>query len=241
MPALEKKISKAVAEIAAVADKLPGVVVIHDLRDWAVVWMSSRGLTELGVSLEDITALTAEEYYGRYFNSEDSKDYVPKILGLLERNNDGDICTFFQQVRLKVNADWSWHMASTKILAHDDKGNPLLTITMAFPIDAMHHMAVKAGRLLEENNFLRKNFHLYSELSKRELDVLRLMALGKSAPETAESLFISSNTVETHRKNIRQKLNTTSYFELSQYARAFDLICVLYILTVNELNLISYA
>jgi DNA-binding CsgD family transcriptional regulator len=224
MPALQNKINQAVAEIAAVADNLPGVVVIHDLRDWRVVWMSPRGLAQLGVRLEELTVLTAEEYYGTYFNSEDSKDYVPKILSLLERNNDDDICTFFQQVRLKVNADWSWHMASTKILAHDDEDTPLLTITMAFPIDAMHHMAVKAGRLLEENNFLRKNFHLYSELSKRELDILRLMALGKSAPETAESLFISPNTVETHRKNIRQKLGTNSFFELSQYARAFDLI-----------------
>jgi DNA-binding CsgD family transcriptional regulator len=224
MSLLQETIDKAIAEIAGIADKLPGVVVIHDLRDWSVAWMAPRGLAQLGITLEEITALTAEEYYGRYFNSEDSKDYVPKILNLLERNNNDDICTFFQQVRLKVNADWSWHMGSTKILAHDQEGKPLLTITMAFPIDAMHHMAVKAGRLLEENNFLRKNFHAYSELSKRELDVLRMMALGKSVPETADALFISSHTVETHRKNIRQKLGATSYFELSQYARAFDLI-----------------
>jgi DNA-binding CsgD family transcriptional regulator len=224
MPDPDKIIDNAIARIAAVADKLPGVVVIHDLRDWSVAWMSPRGLAQLGTTLKEITALTAEEYYGRYFNSEDSKDYVPKILSLLERNNDGDICTFFQQVRFKVNADWGWHMASTKILDHDGDGKPLLTITMAFPVDAMHHMAVKAGRLLEENNFLRNNFNLYSELSKRELDILRMMALGKSVPETAEAMFISPHTVETHRKNIRQKLGTTSYFELSQYARAFDLI-----------------
>jgi DNA-binding CsgD family transcriptional regulator len=224
MPLTQETIDKAIAEIAGIADKLPGVIVIHDLRDWSVAWMAPRGLAQLGVTLEEITALTAEEYYGRYFNSEDSKDYVPKILNLLERNNNDDICTFFQQVRLAMNADWSWHMGSTKILAHDEEGKPLLAITMAFPIDAMHHMAVKAGRLLEENNFLRKNFHSYSELSKRELDVLRLMALGKSIPETAEALFISSHTVETHRKNIRQKLGTHSYYELGLYARAFDLI-----------------
>jgi DNA-binding CsgD family transcriptional regulator len=217
-------IAESIAEIAAVANKLPGVVIIHDLRDWSVVWMSERGLKELSVSLAEVTGLTVEEYHSRYFNHEDSKDYVPKLTGLLERNNDGEFCTFFQQVRFNIKDAWNWHMSSIKILAHDDEGIPLLTITMAFPIDAMHHMAVKAGRLLEENNFLRKNFHIYSELSKRELDILRLMALGKSAPETAVLLFISPNTVETHRKNIRQKLGTNSYFELSQYARAFDLI-----------------
>ncbi len=221
---LEDKIQRAIAEIAAIADKLPGVVVIHDLRDWSVAWMSPRGLAKLGASMEEITALTAEEYYSRYFNSEDSKDYVPKILGLLERNNDEDICTFFQQVRFRPDAEWAWHMASTKILTRDDDGKPLLTITMAFPIDAMHHMTAKAGRLLEENNFLRNNFHLFSKLSKREREILRLLALGKSAPETAEELFISLHTVESHRKNIRLKLKTNSFFELTQYARAFDLI-----------------
>jgi DNA-binding CsgD family transcriptional regulator len=224
MSFLQETIDKAIAEIAGIADKLPGVVVIHDLRDWSVAWMAPRGLAKLGVTLEEITALTADEYYSRYFNSEDSKDYVPKILGFIEEDKIDDICTCFQQVRMASHADWYWHFASTKVYLRDDNNKPLLAITTAYPVDAMHHMAVKAARLLEENNFLRKNFHLYSELSKRELDVLRMMALGKSVPETAGGLFISSHTVETHRKNIRQKLGTTSYFELSQYARAFDLI-----------------
>lgn len=106
-------IKRNIAQISSIADKLPGVVVIHDLRDWSVAWMSPRGLSQLGISLQEITALTAEEYHGRYFNSEDSKDYVPKILGLLESNNDNDICTFFQQVRLNTSDDWNWHMSST--------------------------------------------------------------------------------------------------------------------------------
>ncbi len=220
----EKIIQENIIKIEAIADKLPGVIIIHDLRDWSIAWMSPLGLEKLGTSLEEITALTTDEYHARYFNSEDAKDYVPKILGLLERNNNNDICTYFQQVRFKPTDDWSWHMGSSKILAHDETSKPLLTITMAFPIDAMHHMASKASRLLEENNFLRNNYTKFSKLSNREVEVLRLMAIGKSAPETAEILFISLHTVETHRKNIKQKLATTSYFELTQYARSFDLI-----------------
>ncbi|MNT99653.1 DNA-binding transcriptional activator SdiA [compost metagenome] len=50
------------------------------------------------------------------------------------------------------------------------------------------------------------------------------MALGKTSLETAEQLFIAQTTVETHRKNIKQKLNTNSYYEICQYARAFDLV-----------------
>ncbi len=221
---IEKKIQAAVAEIAKVADKLPGVVIIHDLRDWSMVWMSESGLKLLGVSLEEVTSLSIEEYHARFFNPEDAKDYVPKLAELMERNDPELYCSFFQQVRFSPQEDWNWHMSSVRILAHDDEGKPLLTIIIAYPIDTMHLVASKADRLLEENNFLRRNFHQFTKLSKREREILKFLALGKTAAETAAELFISLHTVETHRKNIRQKLGTSSFFDLTQYARAFDLI-----------------
>lgn len=224
MKAETERISESIAEIATVADKLPGVVIIHDLRDWSVAWMSARGLAELNATLEEITGLTSQEYYSRYFNEEDSKDYAPKVLSLMERNIANEICTQFQQVRLHAHTDWRWHMASTMVLLRDDGGKPLLAVTLAFPIDTMHHMTAKAERLLEENNFLRRNFNQFAKLGKREREVLKYLALGKNAQETADAMFIALGTVETHRKNIRRKLNTPSYFELTQYARAFDLI-----------------
>jgi DNA-binding CsgD family transcriptional regulator len=210
--------------VAAGAAKLPGAIIVHDIRDWTVIWMSGYGLKGLKISLEEVTSMSAEEYYSRFFNEEDSKDYVPKILGLLERNNDEEIVTYFQQVRIAGKPDWTWHMSSSKIFMRDEKGQPLYTITTSFPIDAMHHMTSKAARVLEENNFLRRNFQKYSKLSARECEILRLLALGRSSAETAAELFISLSTVDTHRKNIRKKLETASYYELCQYARSFDLI-----------------
>lgn len=213
-----------IAQLDSVAGKLPGVVIVNDIRDGKVVWMSEIGLKQLGISLDEITGLQASEYNARFFNEEDAKDYVPKILGLLERNNDEEFITFFQQVRLAEDCGWTWHMSSTRIFLRDKDQRPLLLITMSFPIDAMHHMSNKANRLLEENNFLRKNFQKYSSLSKRECEILRQLALGRSSSETASDLFISLGTVDTHRKNIRRKLGTGSYYELCQYARSFDLI-----------------
>jgi len=221
---IENLIQQSIAQIAAVAEKLPGVVIIHDLRDWSVAWMSPRGLGQLNLTLEEITSLTSEQYYSRYFNTEDSRDYVPKILGLMERNIADELCTQFQQVRFSEHTDWNWYMTSTMVLLRDEANKPLLAISIAIPIDSMHHMTAKAGRLLEENNFLRRNFHLFAKLGRREQEVLKHLALGKNAQETADAMFIALGTVETHRKNIRKKLNTASYFELGQYARAFDLI-----------------
>jgi two-component system response regulator NreC len=56
------------------------------------------------------------------------------------------------------------------------------------------------------------------ELSDRERDVLRLIALGYTNAEVAEQLYISIRTVESHRAHIQQKLRLSSRAELVRYA-----------------------
>ena len=56
------------------------------------------------------------------------------------------------------------------------------------------------------------------DLSDRELEVLRLIALGHTNNEIAERLFLSVRTVESHRAHIQQKLGLTSRSELVRYA-----------------------
>lgn len=218
-----KQLVPQIEAYAAAFNSLPCAVIVHDLRDWSVVYMSNRGLELLQSTREEITALSSGDYYKKYFNQEDAEDYVPKILALLERNNDDELVTFFQQVRFPGNDEWNWHMSSVKIFMRDEAGKPSLTITVAVPIDAMHHMTAKAERLLKENSFLRQNYKLFSALTRREKEVLTQVALGKSAAEIANLLYISVTTAETHRKNIKQKLKASTY-ELMQYARAFDLV-----------------
>src|SRR5205814_1379264 len=54
------------------------------------------------------------------------------------------------------------------------------------------------------------------DLSEREVEVLRLIALGHTNAEIAEQLFLSVRTVESHRAHIQQKLGlTTRYTVLS--------------------------
>lgn len=220
----EEEIREKINEIAAVSDELPGVVIIHNLRKkMAVEYISARGERELGTSLEEIQRLGSEYNY-KFFNPDDAKDYVPKIVDLVQRNKDDEIVSFFQQVRTAEGKPWAWHLSTIKILMRDEAGAPLLTITMAVPIDPLHHVTAKVARLLEENNFLRQNYHKFRQLSTRECEVLKTMALGKSAAESADELHISVSTVETHRRNIKHKLDTHSFYELTQYARAFDLI-----------------
>ena len=63
-----------------------------------------------------------------------------------------------------------------------------------------------------------------NELSKRELDVLKLIVKGYINKEIADTLNISINTVLTHRKNITSKLGIKSVSGLSVYAMMNGLI-----------------
>lgn len=55
-------------------------------------------------------------------------------------------------------------------------------------------------------------------LSSRELEVLKLVAAGKTNAEIAGELFISENTVKTHRAHLMEKLNLRNRTELITYA-----------------------
>ena len=61
-------------------------------------------------------------------------------------------------------------------------------------------------------------------LSEREVEVLRMIALGHTNSEIAEELFLSVRTVETHRAHIQQKLRLGSRADLVRYALEHHLI-----------------
>jgi DNA-binding NarL/FixJ family response regulator len=55
-------------------------------------------------------------------------------------------------------------------------------------------------------------------LTRRELEVLRLIAEGVHAPAIAHELGISVGTVEVHRRSIMRKLGLHTVAELTRYA-----------------------
>jgi two-component system response regulator NreC len=56
------------------------------------------------------------------------------------------------------------------------------------------------------------------DLSERETEVLRLIALGHTNTEIAEQLYLSVRTVESHRAHIQQKLRLSTRAELVRHA-----------------------
>jgi len=222
-PELEEEVDRKIQSLKAFEDEVPVVIIVHDVVTDSLVYMSRRGLEFLGVTLEEIR-LPNHEYFPRFFNEEDANYYVPKILGLVERNNSEELISYFQQVRRSPEHPWMWHLSSTKIFLRDKEGKPRLVITIALQVDTMHPIATKVDRMLDENEFLRTNRHLFNSLTRREKEILKRMASGQSSVEIAEELFISEATANTHRRNIRKKINAVSSYDITRFAQAFNLI-----------------
>ncbi len=63
-----------------------------------------------------------------------------------------------------------------------------------------------------------------SQLTKREIEVIKLIAEGLTSQDIADKLFISPRTVDTHRRNLLQKLNVKNTAELIKYAIKHNIV-----------------
>lgn len=61
-------------------------------------------------------------------------------------------------------------------------------------------------------------------LTKREIEIIEQISIGMCSKEISKNLFISVRTVETHRKNIKQKLGFNNFYSVISYAYKNDIL-----------------
>ncbi len=89
----------------------------------------------------------------------------------------------------------------------------------------VQNKVVEAFLMNEESGSLDQNSKKDCfNLSHRELEILKLIAEGNSSNKIADQLFISSNTVDTHRKNIMAKCGVKKITELITFANKNQLL-----------------
>ncbi len=74
------------------------------------------------------------------------------------------------------------------------------------------------------NSVFTKQKESIQSLTKREKDVLKLIALEHTSQEIADILFLSKHTIESYRKNLIVKLNVRNLAGLTKYAIKLGLI-----------------
>lgn len=84
--------------------------------------------------------------------------------------------------------------------------------------EATLHPRVASRVIQELHGANREELNPYTELTDREMEVLKLIARGQSNSEIAESLVISVNTVKGHVSNILSKLHLADRTQAAVYA-----------------------
>jgi len=84
------------------------------------------------------------------------------------------------------------------------------------------YLSPSISKVVVKEYFQKNKFNLdkdlYEELTDREREILQLIAEGNTTEEISSKLYISKNTVATHRRNIMKKLDLHNIAELTKYA-----------------------
>ncbi|SFT35700.1 PAS fold-containing protein [Lishizhenia tianjinensis] len=131
---------------------------------------------------------------------------------------------------------WSFRVKNkkgvyVKILEHqtptffDEHVKPVMGVAQLTVLEENQHSPMvatvkKLNANKEYETLFYKNYSqklIATDLSNRELDVLRLLALNKTSKEIGNQLFISSHTVDGHRRKILKKLDFSKTNELVSY------------------------
>lgn len=136
---------------------------------------------------------------------------------------------FSCSIKLKgKEGSYSWYLIDSVVLHTDADGAPIRTFTTCTNIQQIKkdERIQYCLQLKNKKGTIEKIFDgnatPYSKtdplLSQREFEVLHLIGQGFTNSEIADKLFITLNTVQTHRKNILRKTSCKGTAELTQLA-----------------------
>lgn len=139
------------------------------------------------------------------------KNKYSKILGLTSAN---DVSIITQLLHRGANGYLLKNMERSELLEAIDK-----------VMDGKIFLSKAANeKVLEQFSSVSTAINTIPALTRREKEILKLLDEGLNGPQIADKLFLSPYTVETHRKNLMQKLNATSLQLLLKIAREQKLL-----------------
>lgn len=108
-----------------------------------------------------------------------------------------------------------------KNISREDLIKAIHTVSEGKPFldSTVQEKVISSMSSTDEEEFDEKEADMMVQnITSRELEILQLIALGLTSQDISQKLFISKNTVETHRKNLLAKLNVKNTASLLKFA-----------------------
>lgn len=204
-----------VAFLERIVNEVPASIYISSLEK-GVLWCNKTNEETLGYTLEEILEMGGYEYLYKIVHPEDHN--VPNDSVDHYKHFDGAEFGGIFRAKHKNAKEYKWFMGWAKAYKKDKDGNVKELLCVDVDLSPQMNTDKQLAEALRENLKL-KNKLLLKSLRKREIEVLALVCQGFSTKEIAKKLFISANTVSTHRKNIQHKLGTNNVADLVSLAK----------------------
>lgn len=200
-------------------ESIPFNVVIARPSRLEILQISGRHEQWTGYTDEEIRQ-DCEGYLHNTIHPQSLKS-IQKFLPEFYRS-DGDRRTlaFAQYARYRRKNDYRPLVTFASALSGPDD----LAARILVPPRELESLSRSMEQVVAMDRFKLRNFRRFQQLGQREVQILQLLANGHNNPDIAERCNISRQTVETHRKRIKAKLEIESYRDLMRFAFAFDLI-----------------
>lgn len=209
-----------VMQLEELLEKIPAILYINqidnveDMSSGRNVWSNLKAKEYAGYTQEEISLL-GSDYFSLIMHPDDACEAERSIAYLKDKP---DRLMYCGVTRIKPkNESYRWCYTQTSVLKRKSNGDPLQFVTASFILPEEYHTYKKLEDALTENNRLRNKLILQS-LSKRELEVLKMISQGLCDEVIAKKLFISKYTVHTHRNKIIKKTKTTNTASLVAFA-----------------------
>ncbi|WP_162055864.1 LuxR C-terminal-related transcriptional regulator [Pontibacter pamirensis] len=204
-----------VAFLERIVHEVPASIYISNLEK-GVVWCNKTNEETLGYTLDEILEMGGWEYLYKIVHPDDHN--VPDDSVDHYQHFDGAEFGGIFRAKHKDAKDYKWFMGWAKAYGKDKDGRVKDLLCVDVDLSPQMNTDKQLAAALKENLKLKHKL-LIKSLRQRELEVLTLVCKGLSTKEIAEKLFISINTVSTHRKNIQHKLGTNNVADLVSLAK----------------------
>ena len=187
----------------SILGSINGAIYIVNLDPYGLTWISYNKWVEIltGVPYENIVS-GGEAFVKNLMMHNDFAEASIAATKYFMENPDGQWVGVY---RAKNSLDeMVWLLYNAVVFKRDDKGQAINNLCMTMDITN----EINTNNLLMElmRGKLRVQYKgVYDLFSKREIEVIREIANGLTTKEIGQKLFISENTVETHRSRILKK------------------------------------
>jgi DNA-binding CsgD family transcriptional regulator len=216
-------------------DNINGFIVICNYTTGQYEYISDGIRSHLGY---DVSQLSNEQLTNFVFSTLHEKhrafmlnSFLPVVIKYFKDNSQHIVATDYRYtccIMVKNFYDeFLWYLIDTVIIEVDDSGSPVRTLITCTNIHQYKKDDLIYYNLLRKNadgvyevllEGVEDNLKNEYQLTSREIQIINMISQGHTNKEIAERLFVSLNTVKTHRKNILKKTGCRGTAELTNFA-----------------------